>query len=483
MDRARVRRRLRAPPALGHGRAHPRAPATGRGSTRRSSPTGWPPSSPTPRRRDDERGAGRTAGAGGRVPGPVDPVAAAGADAGRRRPGRRLRGRLAAQRRPRRPPVPGAAVSQPRIRAVGQRLVRRPRHPRLQRSVPGRLGSADAPARRRAGERRHRSGVRDPGRAPLRAARVAGGGPVRRRHRHRPVHRTAGAGVRGAARARCHRSSRPPPDRPGRPARRAGGAVQPGGRPVRRAGRRRLRAGRAHRRAPRPRGPTGGLGRAGGPGADRRAGGRPSRRAGPSRSAWPLSCRSSSSPARPLLLLRAAAPRLRAGIAVYASFALACYLVPLRSAATSPGWGHCWPRRWRRWSGGGDGRRCWRSPILPLLYVGWQAPVRDVATTAGDPSVGAALLPAAAGLSARGSRGCSARDPVDALALGGLLGGAVPTSSPAAGSDSSTSATTRSSTEAGSPPPPTPPGCTATRSGSSPSRTQRWTTRPGLRPR
>lgn len=91
-----------------------------------------------------------------------------------------------------------------------------------------------------------------------------------------------------------------------------------------------------------------------------------------------------------LLLLRAAAPRLRAGIAVYALFALACYLVPspvgsniarLGTFLAAPLAALVW---WRRRPA------LLAIAILPLLDVGWQAPIRDVATTAGDPSVGAA---------------------------------------------------------------------------------------------
>ncbi len=65
-----------------------------------------------------------------------------------------LRHRLAAHPRPRRPPLPRAAVRPAGLRPVEQRLVRRPPHPRLQRPVPGPVGGAHAPARRR--PRRHR---------------------------------------------------------------------------------------------------------------------------------------------------------------------------------------------------------------------------------------------------------------------------------------------------------------------------------------
>ncbi len=91
-----------------------------------------------------------------------------------------------------------------------------------------------------------------------------------------------------------------------------------------------------------------------------------------------------------LLLLPPAAARLRAGIAVYAVAALACYVIPspvgsnvarlatfLAAPLAALIW---WPRR----------SALLAIVIVPLLYVGWQAPVRDVMTTAGDPSVSAA---------------------------------------------------------------------------------------------
>ena len=91
-----------------------------------------------------------------------------------------------------------------------------------------------------------------------------------------------------------------------------------------------------------------------------------------------------------LVLLPHTAVRLRAGIAVYAVATLACYVVPspvgsnvarLGTFLAAPLAALVW---WRRRPG------LLAIAILPLLYVGWQAPVRDVATTAGDPSVSAA---------------------------------------------------------------------------------------------
>jgi hypothetical protein len=84
------------------------------------------------------------------------------------------------------------------------------------------------------------------------------------------------------------------------------------------------------------------------------------------------------------------APTLRAGIAVYALATVAVYLIPspvgsnvarMGTLVAAPLAALLW---WRR------------RPVLlalaaaPLLYLGWQAPVRDVAALAGDPSTGAA---------------------------------------------------------------------------------------------
>lgn len=80
------------------------------------------------------------------------------------------------------------------------------------------------------------------------------------------------------------------------------------------------------------------------------------------------------------------AVRLRAGVAVYAMAAVASYLVPspigsniarLGTLVAAPLAALVW---WRR-----------RTALLavaavPLLYLGWQAPVRDVAMTSGDPA-------------------------------------------------------------------------------------------------
>jgi len=83
-------------------------------------------------------------------------------------------------------------------------------------------------------------------------------------------------------------------------------------------------------------------------------------------------------------------PALRAGAGVYALAVLLAYLVPspvggnvarlgelLAAPVAALLW---WPDRPRRLA----------VAALPLLYLGWQAPVRDVAATAGDPSVTAA---------------------------------------------------------------------------------------------
>jgi hypothetical protein len=100
----------------------------------------------------------------------------------------------------------------------------------------------------------------------------------------------------------------------------------------------------------------------------------------------------------PILVIAAlalpATPRrhltLRAGIAIYAVACIAVYLVPspvgsniarlgvfVAAPLAALVW---WPRR----------RTLLAAAILPLLYVGWQAPVVDVAATAGDPSTSAA---------------------------------------------------------------------------------------------
>jgi hypothetical protein len=91
-----------------------------------------------------------------------------------------------------------------------------------------------------------------------------------------------------------------------------------------------------------------------------------------------------------LLLLPTDAIRLRAGIAVYAIAGLALYLVPspvgsnvarLGTLMAAPVAALHW---WRR-------RTALLAVVaLPLLYVGWQAPVSDVAATTGDPSLSAA---------------------------------------------------------------------------------------------
>jgi hypothetical protein len=100
----------------------------------------------------------------------------------------------------------------------------------------------------------------------------------------------------------------------------------------------------------------------------------------------------------PILVIAAlalpATPRrhvtLRAGIAIYAVACIAVYLVPspvgsniarlgvfVAAPLAALVW---WPRR----------RALLAAAILPLLYVGWQAAVADVAATAGDPSTTAA---------------------------------------------------------------------------------------------
>ncbi|MGZ4169631.1 MAG: hypothetical protein ACXVFO_21260, partial [Solirubrobacteraceae bacterium] len=84
------------------------------------------------------------------------------------------------------------------------------------------------------------------------------------------------------------------------------------------------------------------------------------------------------------------ATALRAGIAVYALAAVAAYVIPspvgsniarLGTLLAAPLAALLW---WRR------------RPVLlaiaamPLLYLGWQAPIRDIAAVAGDPSTSAA---------------------------------------------------------------------------------------------
>ena len=91
-----------------------------------------------------------------------------------------------------------------------------------------------------------------------------------------------------------------------------------------------------------------------------------------------------------LVLVPARRARLRAGIAVYGLAVLAAYLVPSPVGSNIARLGTLlaaplaalllWPRR----------ARLLALVALPLLYVGWQAPVLDVAATASDPAVSAA---------------------------------------------------------------------------------------------
>jgi hypothetical protein len=91
-----------------------------------------------------------------------------------------------------------------------------------------------------------------------------------------------------------------------------------------------------------------------------------------------------------LVLLPRNAGRLRAGIAVYAVAAVAFFLIAspvgsniarLGTLLAAPVAALVWWRRGTAWLA---------VAALPLLYVGWQAPARDLATTAGDPAVSAA---------------------------------------------------------------------------------------------
>jgi hypothetical protein len=91
-----------------------------------------------------------------------------------------------------------------------------------------------------------------------------------------------------------------------------------------------------------------------------------------------------------LLTAPRAAAALRAGLAVYALAAVAAYLVPspVGSNIARLGTLLAAPVAALLWWG--------RRPVLlalaagPLLYIGWQAPVRDVADLVGDPSTSAA---------------------------------------------------------------------------------------------
>ncbi|MFL5864766.1 MAG: hypothetical protein ACJ780_29065 [Solirubrobacteraceae bacterium] len=91
-----------------------------------------------------------------------------------------------------------------------------------------------------------------------------------------------------------------------------------------------------------------------------------------------------------LLVVPRPAPALRAGVAIYALATLAVFAIPspigsnvarlgtlLAAPLAALVW---WPRR----------RRLLAIAVVPLLYVGWQAPVRDVAAVAGDPATSAA---------------------------------------------------------------------------------------------
>jgi hypothetical protein len=90
-----------------------------------------------------------------------------------------------------------------------------------------------------------------------------------------------------------------------------------------------------------------------------------------------------------LLTLPADAVTLRAGVAVYAAAAVLVYLVPspigsniarLGTFLAAPLAALVW---WRR------RMALLAMTALPLLYVGWQAPVSDVATATGDPTTSA----------------------------------------------------------------------------------------------
>jgi hypothetical protein len=90
-----------------------------------------------------------------------------------------------------------------------------------------------------------------------------------------------------------------------------------------------------------------------------------------------------------LIALPRDASTLRAGVALYAGLAAASYLVasPLGSNAARLGTLMAGPLAvlllWPRRSG-------WLVPaLLPLLYLGWQAPVRDLVIASGDPSASA----------------------------------------------------------------------------------------------
>jgi hypothetical protein len=82
-------------------------------------------------------------------------------------------------------------------------------------------------------------------------------------------------------------------------------------------------------------------------------------------------------------------PRLRAGISVYAVALILAYVIPspigsniarLGTFAAAPLGVLALGRR----------ARLLRLALVPLLYIGWQAPVSDVAATAGDPSTSVA---------------------------------------------------------------------------------------------
>ena len=474
-------------------RTRSRAPASTSGaSTARRSSCGaiaTPTSRATLRRRLRRRARRRGRGA---AP-PRRRALALARPAGCRRSHRRVPGRLGpipawalaavvAARLPRAGPAErgprGAGVPRrPRPRAVGQRLVRRPSHARLQRALPA-AGGAARPAAGRGAERgRGRLALRAPGPRPrrrrasaalwfavatvttliTRAADLRAGRRGRPRGGARRRARAPRAGPARWPRSRASPARWPAPSWRWRP-RRGGWTARAGGRWRSRPCARRARR-RAGRRLPRGRQL---------PVRRRRASGRRWRPRSPSALVIPRDARV-----------------VRIGVALYAvamvaSFALA---TPMGGNVVRLGALFAGPRA-RRPRCGARNRRALALLALPLLYWQWVAPVDDWARAAGDASVHERYYDGLLALPGRAARRpVPRRDPVHRQPLGGALGGAARAAGARLGAPGRpraqrallrrTSDHARRATAAGS---------TTTRCASSRSPTRRSTTRRRARP-
>ncbi|MBV9819855.1 MAG: hypothetical protein JOZ07_16105 [Solirubrobacterales bacterium] len=91
-----------------------------------------------------------------------------------------------------------------------------------------------------------------------------------------------------------------------------------------------------------------------------------------------------------LCTLPPAAARLRAGLLVYAAALVVVYLVPSPIGGTAARLGAFLAAPVAALLWWGRRPRLLALAILPLLYLGWAAPVRDVVSASGDPSASAA---------------------------------------------------------------------------------------------